>query len=74
MDTGEIVVETTGSLARKVGVSEATIRLYVKNGWIESSRTEDGRRLYRPSEVAKARAIYEKRMSGKGYFTPKELP
>jgi DNA-binding transcriptional MerR regulator len=70
-DNKEIAVETTGSLARKAGISPATVRLYVKNGLLDCSRTEDGRRLFKPSAVARARAIFERRMNGKGYV-PRE--
>jgi MerR family transcriptional regulator/heat shock protein HspR len=37
---------TIGVAAKKLGVSESTLRLYEREGLLISSRTETGRRLY----------------------------
>ena len=41
----------TGHVARQAGVSEETVREWTRKGWLRTSRTASGIRLYDPHVV-----------------------
>lgn len=61
MNEPEHYTETSGSIARRAGINQATVRLYVHLGLIECKRTPDGRLLFRPSDSEAIRHLCESR-------------
>lgn len=60
--------ETTNEIAARAGCDPSLVRIYARNGWIESRMLVNGMRLFKSSASERVRAIRAERIARRGRY------